>query len=375
MDNHSSKKIPTYSEITSLVEGQSLSVMMKVWQDIANSEMRIELMSELCELGVGFNEVEEFNLGIFQNLRSEKMKNLGTKSEKRVVKVAMEVKFRDEKYHKAELNKLRNKERKNLEIILGKNSNPYRRVIRFLQNEAKVVKNNAHKKYKEKIAHLRRRHKDEEMEKLDIVPEEISDFSTLSVFDNDKFNLIVKDKITITLVGQIKLDEDEEAAMKLPPNFSLMQKLPKDGFAYEQEAAYAKLRMDLRRKKEQEEEDNSKHAHRAAETPAEMETRKEETEELEAKCRQVYDPIAGEFDPRKRRVTDLQECDRVYLPKPLDIIDEANIEARRSMHSKIYENYRLKHCDKNDEQKTNLEEKEAKGIRKIQKRIKDKELL
>ena len=267
---------------------------------------------------------------------------MGTKSEKRIVKVAMEVKFRDEKYHKSELTKLRNKERKNLETILGKNSHPYRRVIRFLQNEAKEMKNTGYMKYKEKIAHLRRRHKAEEKEKLDIVPEEISEFSALSVFKNEKFDQIIKDKITITLVGQVTIDEDEEAAMKLPPNFSVMQKLPKDGLAYEQEASYAKLRMDLRRKKEQEEEDNCKHAHRAAETAEEMENRKEKSEEVEAKCRQVYDPINGEYDPRKRRVTDLQECDRVYLPKPLDIIDEANIEARRAMHSKVYEEYRQK---------------------------------
>ena len=243
---HSSNNIPNYSDITSLVEGPSLSVMIKVWQDIANSKMQIKLMSELSKLGIGFNEVEEFNLGLFQNLRSEKMKNMGTKSEKRVVKVAMEVKFRDEKYHKAELNKLRNKERRNLETILGKNSYPYRRVIRFLQNEAKEMKNTGYKKYKEKIAHLRKKHKLEEMEKLDIVPEEIIDFSNLSVFKKEKFEEIIKDEITITLVGEVKIDEDEEAAMKLPPNFSVMQKLPKDGLAYEQKAAYVNLRMDLR---------------------------------------------------------------------------------------------------------------------------------
>ena len=375
MVNHSSKNIPKYSDITSLVEGPSLSVMIKVWQDIANSEMRIEMMSELSELGVGFNEVEEFNLGLFQNLRSEKMKNLGTKSEKRIVKVAMEVKFRDEKYHKAELTKLRNKERRNLETRLGKNSRPYRRVIRFLQNEAKEIKEQGFKKYKEKIAHLRKKHKLEETEKLDIVPEEIADFSKLSVFKNDKFEEIVKDECTITLVGEVKIDSDEEAAMKLPPNFSVMQKLPKDGLAYEQEAAYAKLRMDLRRKREQEEAESCDHAHRAEETAEELEKRKESNEEEEAKSRQVYDPINGEFDPRRRRVTDLQECDRVYLPKPLDVIDEANIEARRAMHSKVYEDYRKKHCDKDDDQKTNLNENEARGIKKIQKRLQERELV
>ena len=106
-----------------------------------------------------------------------------------------------------------------------------------------------------------------------------------------------------------------------------------------------------------------------------MEKRKELNEELEAKSRQVYDPINGEFDPRRRRVTDLQECDRVYLPKPLDIVNEANIEARRAMHSKVYEEYRQRNCDKNDEQKTNLEENEARGIKKIQKRLQEKELV
>ena len=95
-----------------------------------------------------------------------------------------------------------------------------------------------------------------------------------------------------------------------------------------------------------------------------MGNRKEKSEEVEAKCRQVYDPINGEYDPRKRRVTDLQE----YLPKPLDIIDEAKIEARRAMHSKVYEEYRQKNCDKNDDQKTNLDEKEARGIKKRSRR-------
>ena len=56
----------------------------------------------------------------------------------------------------------------------------------------------------------------------------------------------------------------------------------------------------------------------------EMEDREEErNEEEEAKKRQTFDPINKVYDDRKRRVTDLQECSRVTLPKPLLVTDEA----------------------------------------------------
>ena len=49
----------------------------------------------------------------------------------------------------------------------------------------------------------------------------------------------------------------------------------------------------------------------------ESQARAKAEEEEDAKSRAVYDPLKKTFDPRKRRVTDLVECDRVTLPKPL----------------------------------------------------------
>ena len=37
-------------------------MMMKTWQDLAATEMRILLMSELVRYNVGLADVEEFNL-------------------------------------------------------------------------------------------------------------------------------------------------------------------------------------------------------------------------------------------------------------------------------------------------------------------------
>jgi hypothetical protein len=61
-----------------------------------------------------------------------------------------------------------------------------------------------------------------------------------------------------------------------------------------------------------------------------------EMEKCDAQTRQVYDRTTRTFDERKRRATDLLECSRITLPKPLSTKHEANIEMRRSNNEKIY---------------------------------------
>ena len=58
-------------------------------------------------------------------------------------------------------------------------------------------------------------------------------------------------------------------------------------------------------------------------------------EELEIRSRMTFDPINRIYDDRKRRVTDLDECSRVTLPKPLPTKEETLIEMRRGIHAKI----------------------------------------
>ena len=97
--------------------------------------------------------------------------------------------------------------------------------------------------------------------------------------------------------------------------------------------------------------------------------REERAREENAKSRQVYDPQTKEYDERKRRVTDLKECSRVTLPKPLNITREAQIQTRREIHSKIFRQYVQENCKKEGEQKTNLTEQEERGLKSLMKRI------
>ena len=62
-------------------------------------------------------------------------------------------------------------------------------------------------------------------------------------------------------------------------------------------------------------------------------------EEEEARSPQTFDPINKIFDDRKRRVTDLKECSRVTLPKPLPVCEESIMEMRRNLHDKLYKEH------------------------------------
>ena len=66
-------------------------------------------------------------------------------------------------------------------------------------------------------------------------------------------------------------------------------------------------------------------------------------------------------------MTDLVECTRVTLPKPLSTVREAQIEVRRELHDKVFQEFRREHCNQKEEQKTNLTEQEKRGLNSLMK--------
>ena len=71
---HQSLNNKLSSDITSKIEGKDLGEMRQLWQDTAASEMRLNLMSELKNKNLGFNEIESFGLGLRYSFKSDKMK-------------------------------------------------------------------------------------------------------------------------------------------------------------------------------------------------------------------------------------------------------------------------------------------------------------
>ena len=69
------------------MEGTVLSAMPEIWEELARTEMRLQLMRELIEIKVGFADKEEFNLGLKGNLKNLNSEKISEMQDKKVVKV------------------------------------------------------------------------------------------------------------------------------------------------------------------------------------------------------------------------------------------------------------------------------------------------
>ena len=92
-----SKNSSTFSDLTPKIGGKDLSELLKLWKDIARSEVRLKLMRELRKKDLGFNEIENFRLGLRYNLKSERLREKSSKPIQKVIKSAMDLKMRDER--------------------------------------------------------------------------------------------------------------------------------------------------------------------------------------------------------------------------------------------------------------------------------------
>ena len=355
-----------YSDITSIIEGKDLGELVQVWRDAASSEMRLNLMSDLKGKNLGFGEIEKFSLGLNYNLKSKRLKEQPIKPNIQVIKSAMDLKMKDERYMHIELMRKKEEKRKWLGGVHHPNTRSYRRVIGFLREEAKKMKEELDKKYRDKLDHLQTKYRGDEEEKL-APPAGLENLSHLRVFSSNKYDNIPAEEIKVPRIGEITLSEEEESILRKNPKFAIPQPLLENSLKEDMEKAYCKLRMELR-----DEEDEGK-------LSAEVDRSSEEVEEQgnvdEAKARQIYDPILNIYDDRKRRVTDLAECSRVVLPKPLTVIREAQIEFRREVHDRIYQEYRKEYCNEEGEQESNLDAGEKRGLKSLMKRIKTDDLV
>ena len=137
------------------MEGQDTSAIEKIWVDLAATEMRLELMSELLKLNVGLADIEEFNLNLKANFKNLPSDQVSDKQSSKLVRAAMEPKIVDEQTTRTKLVRSRNIERTKMMKSLGRNTKKYRTTIRKLRQAAWDVKATYKSTYEEKLEHLR----------------------------------------------------------------------------------------------------------------------------------------------------------------------------------------------------------------------------
>ena len=151
--------------------------------------------------------------------------------------------------------------------------------------------------------------------KLTTVPEHLAKYKDIKIFDPPT-NAEHQINADVMIIGDIEIDSDEMSVLTLPPDFATLANLDEESFIHEEEMAMTKLRWE---KKKMIEED-------LGEENIELTEQEKERIDIEdAQKRQIFDPINKVLDLRRRRVTDLKENSKVYLPKPLPSNEEAKI--------------------------------------------------
>ena len=356
--------------------GLDVRIAKQVWCKLAESEARLHLMMELMDLKIGFPDVEEFCLELESRYKATATENLREKGESslewKVVKACMDLKVIDERKLNASLVSARYNMRKTIKETLMKNSRRARNLVKKLRQEAARSKVTLMKKHEGKLKHLRRKYRTSEEAGIDKIPDSIKDLNleNLSIFDKEKFDAKPIVEYETEVIGELELTNNERLILKLPPNFAIEENLPTEGMAMDEELAYAKARITLKKEQDEKLEDDDEGI---GEEPTEEE--EEQQEKLEAQTRQIYNPTTRTFDDRRRRVTDLKECSRVTLPRQLNIENEALIEMRRGTNGQIYEKYRKEECNQKGEVKGNLTEDEKDGLKSLQRRMKSQEII
>ena len=356
----SKNQISSISQTPSpVLGGKERREAVNLWKSIADSKSRINLMRVLIKEGMGLAELEQFQLDLSSKFRSSKFtssKPSVVQQESKLVEQTMKLKLADELAYYKELCAARTKLRRQIAKTLKNNSRPFRRAMKELQQEEKKRKEDLSKKFKEKVSHLKNKYKSRhsKSEENEDIPEDMKNYVHLTVFNKKKYEDTVPDNYDVKVIGEVKLTVEEMEVLKLHPKFCVTGVLDEVEFEHEQEAALAKVRMQVTKEKEQEDL-----------TSEEIQLE----EDLEAKTRQVYNPIEDTYDSRKRKVTDLKECSRITLPRPISPDEEAALEIRKNSQMKIFKEYCKENTNKKGEIKSNLTRQEPMGLKSLQKRI------
>ena len=358
--------------ILTSIEGKELGELKQLWKEIATSEARLALMSDLRSKKLGFNEIESFSLGLQYDFKSNKWKENGRKKIEKVIETAMTIKIQDEAQHHRELCRKREKRKKWLEAEFKHKKYQYKKLINQLRKEAEKTKKDQKSKYDKKTQHIEAKTKQEDTEE-EHIPKGMEKLIGIKIFRKEAFDEIKMIDTEVPIIGEVELSEAEKNILRRTPKFAIPETLEEHSLKEDMEKAFCKLRMELR--DEEVNEDDNKLDAPILKSKEEEEREEKEAQEYDAKSRQIYDPINKIYDDRKRRVTDLVECNRVTLPRPLNIIREAQIESRREIYNKIYQRYRREACNHKGEQESGLRREEKKGLERLKERIRKEELV
>ena len=192
-----------------------------------------------------------------------------------------------------------------------------------------------------------------------------------SVTDKD-LNLLFGDPTNeiagqdVITFGEVTLDDDEKALLAKRPEFTVYEKLDWDRLCEEMNMALVKARWERQSRDWLEDETD----------PQTLEDLEKQDKLEDAEARLVYKAGSDTVDLGSRKVTDMLHNQRLHLPRPRPPGEEAVLGARLDVWKTVTRQYMLDNCTEGGAAKVhNLSNTERIGLKKLQKRIKEGEII
>ena len=136
----------------------------------------------------------------------------------------------------------------------------------------------------------------------------------------------------------VTLSLEERSALCLPQKTSLNPILSQVEFETNVEIGFAKARYSLRDELDEEGEVEDEPEGKDKEL-------QKKVKEVEARSRMIYDDESNVLDLAKRRVTDIPQNSKVYLPPPLPPGTEAGLAVKKQQLMSTFNTFTASHCD------------------------------
>ena len=228
------------------------------------------------------------------------------------------------------------------------------------------------KGHKDQLREIRIEGKRIDKQKL---PKELGRYKKAEIFQAEAGKLKPGKTIGPVMVGlETKLlTEDEIAVLCRGPKFCVRRILSEERFMVECEKCYFKIRVEMR--DEDEQEDPGGGQEETAQERSERIRIEKEIELAEITAKTVFNEDEMTIDYSRKRATDCKHNTCVKLPGPKNIKVEEGIELRRLTWRKIFRDYMKEFTDERGVQESNLTEGESRGLKSLQKRVKEGELV
>ena len=92
---------------------------------------------------------------------------------------------------------------------------------------------------------------DDEKE-IDKIPDEMENFRGMIVLNKERFEKLEVKEPEVVKYGDVELDDEEKAAMRLHPKMALPKRLQEGYMSLQQDLSYTKVRWQLRKEEEEE---------------------------------------------------------------------------------------------------------------------------